>query len=132
MDIDNRVIRLEEFAAVTGERLARIESRLKDTVTKADLAEKVGELKAELAEKVGEIKSDIHRTANETIRWIVGMVVGLGVAAITIITFVLNYAMPRAPAAPVAPAAPITIYTQPIMPALPATPSLTAPVPAPR
>jgi hypothetical protein len=123
MDIDNRVIRLEEFAAVTGERLARIESRLEDTVTKADLAEKVGELKAELAEKVGELKSDIHRTSNETIRWIVGMGVGLGVAAITIITFVLNYATPKAPVTPVTPvtsAAPITIYAQPVTPAPPA------------
>lgn len=113
MDIDNRVIRLEEFAAVTGERLARIESRLEDMATKADLAEKVGEL-----------KSEIHRTSNETIRWIVGMVVGLGVAAITIITFVLNYAMPRAPVVPVTPAAPITIYTQPV-PAAPAAPAPT-------
>jgi hypothetical protein len=126
MDIDNRVIRLEEFAAVTGERLARIESRLEDTVTKADLAEKVGELKAELAGKVGELKSDIHRTANETIRWIVGMGVGLGVAAITIITFVLNYATPKAPVTPVTSAAPITIYTQPVTPATPATPTPTA------
>lgn len=126
MDIDNRVIRLEEFAAVTGERLARIESRLEDTVTKADLAEKVGELKAELAGKVGELKSDIHRTANETIRWIVGMGVGLGVAAITIITFVLNYATPKALVTPVTSAAPITIYTQPVTPATPATPTPTA------
>ena len=109
MDIDNRVIRLEEFTAVAGERLARIESRLEDTVTKADLAEKVGELKAE-----------IHRSANETIRWIVGMVVGLGVAAITIITFVLNYATPKAPVPPFTSAAPITIYTQPVTPATPA------------
>lgn len=120
MDIDNRVIRLEEFAAVTGERLARIESRLEDTATKADLAEKVGELKAELAEKAGELKSDIHRTSNETIRWIVGMGVGLGVAAITIITFVLNYATPKAPVTPVTSAAPITIYAQPVTPAPPA------------
>lgn len=126
MDIDNRVIRLEEFASVTGERLARIESRLEDTVTKADLAGQVGELKAELAEKVGELKSDIHRTANETIRWIVGMGVGLGVAAITIITFVLNYATPKAPVTPVTSAAPITIYTQPVTPAVPA-PSAPAP-----
>ena len=122
MDIDHRVIRLEEFAAVTGERLARIESRLEDMATKADLGEKVGELKTELTQKMGELKSEIHRTSNETIRWIVGMVVGLGVAAITIITFVLNYAMPRAPVVPVTPAAPITIYTQPV-PAAPLAPA---------
>jgi len=95
MDIENRFVRLEEFAAVTGERLARIEARLEDMATKADLAE---------------LRAEVHRSANETIRWIVGMGIGLGVAGITIITFVLNNATPKLPPAP---GAPITIYTQP-------------------
>lgn len=95
MDIENRFVRLEEFAAVTGERLARIEARLEDMATKADLAE---------------LRAEVHRSANETIRWIVGMGIGLGVAGITIITFVLNNATPKVPPAP---GAPITIYTQP-------------------
>lgn len=95
MDIENRFVRLEEFATVTGERLARIEARLEDMATKADLAE---------------LRAEVHRSANETIRWIVGMGIGLGVAGITIITFVLNNATPKVP---LAPGAPITIYTQP-------------------
>lgn len=95
MDIENRFVRLEEFAAVTGERLARIEARLEDMATKADLVE---------------LRAEVHRSANETIRWIVGMGIGLGVAGITIITFVLNNATPKVPPAP---GAPITIYTQP-------------------
>lgn len=95
MDIENRFVRLEEFAAVTGERLARIEARLEDMATKADLVE---------------LRAEVHRSANETIRWIVGMSIGLGVAGITIITFVLNNATPKVP---LAPGAPITIYTQP-------------------
>jgi len=95
MDIEHRVVNLEEFAAVTGERLARIEARLEDMATKADLAE---------------LRAEVHRSANETIRWIVGMGIGLGVAGITIITFVLNNATPKVPPAP---GAPITIYTQP-------------------
>lgn len=95
MDIEPRVVKLEEFAAVTGERLARIEARLEDMATKADLAE---------------LRAEVHRSANETIRWIVGMGIGLGVAGITIITFVLNNATPKVPPAP---GAPITIYTQP-------------------
>lgn len=99
MDIEPRVIRLEEFAAVTGERLARIESRLDQTATKADLSDLRAELRAE-----------IHSSANDTIRWIVGVGIGLGVAGITIITFVLNNASPKVPPAP---AVPITIYAQP-------------------
>ena len=95
MDIENRFVKLEEFAAVTGERLARIEARLEDMATKADLAE---------------LRAEVHRSANETIRWIVGMGIGLGAAGITIITFVLNNATPKVPPAP---GAPITIYTQP-------------------
>ena len=108
MDIEHRVVQLEEFAAVTGERLARIEARLEDMATKADLAE---------------LRAEVHRSANETIRWIVGMGIGLGVAGITIITFVLNNATPKVPPAP---GAPITIYTQPA-PATARTPGSAAP-----
>ena len=108
MDIEHRFVKLEEFAAVTGERLARIEARLEDMATKADLAE---------------LRAEIHRSANETIRWIVGMGIGLGVAGITIITFVLNNATPKVPPAP---GAPITIYTQPA-PATPQAPGSAAP-----
>ncbi len=103
MDIEHRVVRLEEFAAVTGERLARIESRLDETATKADLTDLRAGLRAE-----------IHSSANDTIRWIVGVGIGLGVAGITIITFVLNNATPKAPPTP---PAPITIYAHPASPA---------------
>ena len=103
MDIENRVFRLEDFATVANERLGRIEARLDQTATKADLSDLRAELRAE-----------IHSSANQTIRWIVGMSIGLGVAGITIITFVLNNATPKAPPAP---AAPITIYAQPAPPA---------------
>lgn len=96
--MEDRIEKLEAFAADTRDRLARIESRLDQMATKADLAEKVGELKTE-----------IQRSVNEMIRWMVGTAIGLGVAAITVITFVLNNATPKAaPPAPV----PITINTQ--------------------
>jgi len=97
LDIEHRVVKLEEFAAVIGERLARIEARLDQTATKADLSDPRAALRA-----------DIHSSANDTIRWIVGMSIGLGVAGIT--TFLLNNATPKVPPAP---GAPITIYTQP-------------------
>lgn len=96
--MEDRIEKLEAFAADTRDRLARIESRLDQMATKADLAEKVGELKTE-----------IQRSVNEMIRWMVGTAIGLGVAAITVITFVLNNAMPKAPPPP---PTPITINTQ--------------------
>lgn len=96
--MEERVEKLEEFAADTRDRLSRIESRLDQMATKADLAEKVGELKTE-----------IQRSVNEMIRWMVGTAIGLGVAAITVITFVLNNATPKTPPMP---PTPITINTQ--------------------
>lgn len=101
--MEKRIEKLEEFATIANDRLARIESRLDQMATKTDLAEKMGEL-----------KSEIHRGANETIRWMIGTAVGLGVAAITVITFVLNNATPKT--APVIPS-PVTVITgQPASP----------------
>lgn len=96
--MEERIVKLEEFAADTKDRLVRIESRLDQMATKADLAEKVGELKTE-----------IQRSVNEMIRWMVGTAIGLGVTAITVITFVLNNAAPKTPPLP---PTPITINTQ--------------------
>ena len=87
-DMEVRIAKLEEFAADTKERLVKIETRLEQTATKADLAESV----------------------NELIRWIVGVAIGIGVAAVTVMSFVLNNAVPRAP---VQPQTPIIIYAQP-------------------
>jgi hypothetical protein len=77
--MEDRIQKLGEFAAEARERLARIEARLELMATKADLQEMSVTL----------------------IKWIVGMVSGLGIAGITIMTFVLNNAVPKAPAPPV-------------------------------
>jgi hypothetical protein len=87
----------EEFAAETRERFARIETRLDQTATKADLLHAVGDLRAEM-----------HEGSLAMIKWIVGTAAGLGVAAITVMTFVLNYATPpRNPPVPVVQTAPV-------------------------
>jgi hypothetical protein len=44
-------------------------------------------------------KADLSDLAASLIKWMVGTAVGLGVAAITVMTFVLNNAVPKAPAA---------------------------------
>jgi hypothetical protein len=83
--MEDRIAKLEDFAIDARERLARIESRLDQTASKADLRE----LEAKL------------------IKWIVGTLVAASVTAITIMTFVLNNAVPK----PVpSPPAPIVIY----------------------
>ena len=49
------------------------------------------------------------------VKWMVGTAVGLGVAAITVMTFVLNNAAPKSVASP---PAPIIIYAPPAPPAI--------------
>lgn len=95
--MEDRVKKLEEFVGeartelrAIDVRLAKIETRLDQTSTKSDLTEAV----------------------NGQIKWIVGTAVALGVAAITVMTFVLNNAVPKA-SAPSVPVAPIVIYAQP-------------------
>ena len=59
-------------------RLARIETRLDQTATRADL----------------------ERAINSVVKWVVGTMLGAAVAAVTVMTFVLNNAVPRTIAAP--------------------------------
>ena len=92
-DMEARVIKLEDFAVDTRERLTRIETRLDQTATKADL----------------------HELSASMIKWMVGTAVGLGVAAITIMTFVLNNAAPKVTSGSSAPII-ITIPSAPIAP----------------
>lgn len=84
-DMEARVAKLEEFVIDTRERLTKIETRLDGIDTKMAT------------------KADIHESANSMIKWVVGTGAGLGVAAITVMTFVLNNATPKAPAAQPAP-----------------------------
>ena len=91
--MEDRIAKLEEFAVETRERLARIEARLEQTATKADL----------------------HELSATMIKWIVGTVSGMSIAGITIMTFVLNNAVPK-PTAQVVP--PVVIQLPP--PAAPA------------
>ena len=83
--METRVAKLEEFAADTRDRLARIETRLDG-------------IEARMA-----TKADLAELASTMVKWIVGAASGLGIAGITVMTFVLNNATPKASSAPPAP-----------------------------
>ena len=88
--METRIEKLEEFVVDARERLTKIETRLDHTAT----------------------KSDVHESANKVIIWVAGTSVTLGVAAIVVMTFVLNNAVPKGPAPPPAQPQPIVIYAQ--------------------
>jgi hypothetical protein len=77
--MEARIEKLEEFAIDVRERLMKIETRLDQTATKADLEG---------------LRSEVHKGFADTIRWVIGTAVIMAAAAITIMTFVLNHAVP--------------------------------------
>ena len=100
--METRIAKLEESADDARQRFVRIETRLEQTATKADLSA---------------LQVEMHRGFAEMIKWVVGTAIVLGGTALTVITFVLNNASPRAPLP--APLPPIIIYTQPPSPIQP-------------
>lgn len=80
--IDSRLDKHDEMFVNVLARLTKIETRLDHIesrmVTKEDLAQLTATM----------------------IKWMVGMFVGSGITAITVMTFVLNNAVPKAPPAP--------------------------------
>lgn len=99
--MEARVAKLEESAADTRDRLVKIEARLEQTATKSDLTEAI----------------------NNQIKWMVGTAVVLGGLGITLMTFVLNNAIPKPAAVPAQLPQPIVVYPQPV-------PAITTPAPA--
>lgn len=78
-DMEDRVAKLEDFAIDTRDRLARIETKL------------------DAFPSIFATKADLQEMGSNLIKWMVGTAAGLGVAAITVMTFVLNNAAPKAP-----------------------------------
>lgn len=74
---------------MSNERIASLEARF-DTVLPT-LATKVD---------IAELKAEVHKGSSEQIRWIIGTAVAGLAVFITVMTFVLNNAVPKAPAQP--------------------------------
>jgi hypothetical protein len=126
--------KLEEFIAEARERFARIETRLDQTATKADLVEAMGGLRAETRMEVGglrveisDLRTEMHKEFAAMVKWLVGTAIVLGASAITVGTFVLNYAAPpRTMPSPMVQTAP-AVQPSPIIIQMPPYPA-----PAPR
>jgi len=99
--MDERIARLEEFATDARERLTRIEAR------QSELAAH----QLELTGKVSALQVEMHKGFADMIKWVVGTAIVLGGTALTVITFVLNNATPKA--APTPPQS-VVVYTQPV------------------
>ncbi|WP_300759815.1 hypothetical protein, partial [Janthinobacterium sp.] len=63
-----------------------------------------------LARKFAEFDSTLHKSTADTVKWVAGIVMGLGIIGISLMTFLLNNVTPKIAALP---PAPIVIYTQP-------------------
>lgn len=109
--MESRIAKLEEFATDAKERLVKIETRLEETATKADLHA---------------LHLEIQKGHTDTIKWVVGTAVVLGGMAITIMTFVLNNAVPKVSTPAASQPAPIVIQL-PVQAAASSPPTLQAP-----
>lgn len=95
--MEDRVARLEVSVSDIRERMAKIEVRVEET--RNDLAA---------------LRVEMLKGFADMIKWMVGTAIVLGATGITVMTFMLNYASPRA-----VPAQPAPIVIQ--LPAQPAS-----------
>ena len=91
-----RITKLEAIAEEVFRRLDRLEHICERLET---------ELKS-LRRELYEYRIETKRDIDNAIKWIVGVMLAISMAAITIVTFVLNYATPKTVSAP----QPIVIY----------------------
>jgi hypothetical protein len=109
------------FASNTGRMgdMSRDEINARFASMRADMQAGFAELRLDIQKQ----SAEMQKLAAEIIKWVVGMIVGAGAVAITVMTFVLNNAVPTQPMAPGTPI-PVVITNLP--------PQLAPPPPAPR
>jgi len=77
-------------------RVARLEATV---ATKADIAD----LRSDMHQATGNLRSELHKAVSDLIKWIVGTLFVAVALCVTLMTFVLNNATPKANPAPMAP-----------------------------
>jgi roadblock/LC7 domain-containing protein len=75
-----------------------------------DMGGRIATLEAKIDGKFAELRTDMHKGFADMTKWIVATVLGVGVFSVTIMTFVMNNAVPKAPASS---PAPIVVYAAP-------------------
>jgi uncharacterized membrane protein len=100
MAMDDHVAKLGVSVAEIREQLAKIDVRLEDTRHElADTRDHLTKIEVRLEDTRSEVvalKVEMHKGFAEMIKWMVGTAIVLGATGITVMTFVLNYASPRA------------------------------------
>ncbi len=79
-------------------RLAKLEALIPTLSTKEEVVKLRGETKegfADVRTSIEAVRSDMHKNTSEIIKWVVGTAIVISMAAITIMTFVLNNATPK-------------------------------------
>jgi hypothetical protein len=112
-------INRQQVADMLGASEAKVDARLANF----DASIKTGfaELRAEMAD----MRAEAHKGTVDIIKWVVGTVLGVATATVSILTFVINNAAPKPPAQPTTQPAPIVI-TVPGVAVAPTQPPTTA------
>lgn len=117
----------QEVDAKIAQNKAEVDARLAnfDTSIKTGFAE----LRTEFAKQSGDmrtemanVRAEMHKNTIDVIKWVIVTVLGVATATVSILTFVINNAAPKAPSTPVQPA-PIVITVPGAAPAVAAPPA---------
>lgn len=104
--------KLATSSARVERRLELIETRMDMRVEAIDtkLTTGLSSMELLLARKFAEFDATLHKSTADTVKWVAGIVMGLGVIGISLMTFLLNNVPPKTPPSP---PAPVVIYAQP-------------------
>ncbi len=113
----------EEVTAQQASIETRMDARLSALEQKMDAG--FAAARAESDRRFAEVRADMEKLKSEFVKWVVGIAIAMSATGITVMTFVLNYAVSKPSVQPPAPA-PIVIYLPAQAPA-PLAPGTRAP-----
>lgn len=100
-------------------RFAEFDARV--TAFEARMNAKFDAFEVKVYQLISELRIEMHKNTADIIKWMVGLFVATIAIFITVLTFVLNNAIPRPPPAALAqPATPAVIIQMPPWPPMPA------------
>lgn len=82
-------------------RLESVETRLETRMRSVE--DKLDSKFAQLDIRLTRLEASMHQTAADTIKWVIGTALVMGAVGVTVMTFVLNNALPKGPAPATAP-----------------------------